>query len=214
MLEFLHGRTSDRKLRLFAVACCRRLAHFPGDAGAALAVAERFADRLATDADRSAARKDAQRAAQGRGVTRAPTAPKWERRAASAVYYAAARDAGEAAWNARQLVVESLIWWAGGYGVCDARAVQEGEHRPHAELARDIFGNPFRPVAADAGWRASTVIGLARQVYELGDFSPMPVLADALQDAGCDDGDVLNHCRGDGPHVRGCWVVDLVPGKG
>jgi hypothetical protein len=82
-----------------------------------------------------------------------------------------------------------------------------------ADLLRDIFGNPFRPVAADPGWRTSTVVALAGQMYESRDFSPMPILGDALQDAGCENPDVLDHCRGDGPHVRGCWVVDLILGK-
>ncbi|MBP3954611.1 hypothetical protein J8F10_04845 [Gemmata sp. G18] len=79
---------------------------------------------------------------------------------------------------------------------------------------RDIFGNPFRrTINFKDTWRTNTVIALARQMYENRDFSPMPILADALQDAGCDDEDVLSHCRGDGPHVRGCWVVDLLLGK-
>ena len=59
----------------------------------------------------------------------------------------------------------------------------------------------------------STVVALARGIYESRDFSAVPILADALQDAGCENADVLEHCRGEGPHVRGCWVVDLVLGK-
>jgi hypothetical protein len=85
-----------------------------------------------------------------------------------------------------------------------------------AELAdplRDIFGNPFRPLTFDAAWLTSTAVSLARGMYESRDFGAMPILADALQDAGCDSEDVLNHCRAPGPHVRGCWVVDLVLGK-
>jgi hypothetical protein len=62
-------------------------------------------------------------------------------------------------------------------------------------------------------WRTSTAIALAQQMYDSRDFSAMPILADALQDAGCDSADILDHCRGAGPHVRGCWVVDLVLGK-
>ena len=80
-------------------------------------------------------------------------------------------------------------------------------------LVHDIAGNPFRPVTADPSWRTSTVVALAQQMDESRDFAPMPILADALQDAGCDHPDVLAHCRGPGPHVRGCWVVDLVLGK-
>ncbi|MBP3956136.1 hypothetical protein J8F10_12670 [Gemmata sp. G18] len=80
-------------------------------------------------------------------------------------------------------------------------------------LVRDIIPNPFRPVAFAPPWRTSTAVTLASQMYESRDFDVMSILADALQDAGCDNGDVLSHCRGPGPHVKGCWVVDLVLGK-
>jgi hypothetical protein len=82
-----------------------------------------------------------------------------------------------------------------------------------AIFIRDIFGNPFRPVTCSPSWRTDTAVALARQMYDSRDFSAMPILADALQDAGCDNNDILTHCRGAGPHVRGCWVVDLVLGK-
>jgi hypothetical protein len=79
---------------------------------------------------------------------------------------------------------------------------------------RDIFGNPFRPVSFSPEWRTDTALSLAKQMYESRDFSAMPILADAIQDAGCDSEDILNHCRdANQPHVRGCWVVDLVLGK-
>jgi len=100
-----------------------------------------------------------------------------------------------------------------------ARAVlleRGSEEWPHERstqivLAWDIFGNPFRPVAFDSRWRTDTTLSLARQMYESRDFSAMPILADALQDAGCDNTDILNHCRdASAPHVRGCWVVDSV----
>jgi hypothetical protein len=82
------------------------------------------------------------------------------------------------------------------------------------EIARDIFGNPFRPVAFDPAWRTDTAVALAKQMYESRDFSATPILADALQDAGCENEDVLSHCRdANGVHVRGCWVVDLILGK-
>jgi hypothetical protein len=81
-------------------------------------------------------------------------------------------------------------------------------------LLRDIFGNPFRPVAFASAWRTDTAVALARTMYESRDFSAMPILADALQDAGCDNDAILSHCRdANQPHVRGCWVVDLVLGK-
>ena len=82
-----------------------------------------------------------------------------------------------------------------------------------AAIVRDVIGNPFRSVAFDRRWRTEPVVGLARQMYEARDFGPMPVLADALDDAGCDAAEVLAHCRGDGPHARGCWVVDLILGR-
>jgi hypothetical protein len=78
---------------------------------------------------------------------------------------------------------------------------------------RCLFGNPFRPVAFDPAWRAPTAVALAQRIYDERDFGAMPVLADALQDAGCEHPDVLAHCRGGGEHARGCWVVDLVLGK-
>ncbi|WP_149111387.1 hypothetical protein [Limnoglobus roseus] len=78
---------------------------------------------------------------------------------------------------------------------------------------RDIFGNPFRPVAFAAAWLTDTAVAIAQGMYESRDFAAMPILADALQDAGCDNEDILNHCRGPGPHVRGCWVTDAVLNK-
>ncbi len=84
----------------------------------------------------------------------------------------------------------------------------------YPDIALELVGpNPFRPVTFDATWRSGTVVSLARHIYESRDFGAMPILADALQDAGCEHADILTHCRGNGPHVRGCWVLDLVLGK-
>lgn len=80
-------------------------------------------------------------------------------------------------------------------------------------IVRDIYGpNPFRIAAFEPRWRTPEVIGISRRIYDERDFAAMPILADALEDAGC-DADVLAHCRGPGPHVRGCWVIDLVLAK-
>jgi hypothetical protein len=79
---------------------------------------------------------------------------------------------------------------------------------------RDIVGNPFQPTILDPRWRTADTLGLARGIYEDRAFDRMPLLADALMDAGCDDEPILSHCRTGGPHVRGCWVVDLLLGKG
>ena len=73
-----------------------------------------------------------------------------------------------------------------------------------AGIVREVLGNPFRPATFSPSWRTSTTVALAFQMYESRDFSAMPILADALQDAGCDNDDILNHCRGPGAHVRGC----------
>ncbi len=84
----------------------------------------------------------------------------------------------------------------------------------HANILRDIFGNPFRAVAFDPAWRTDTAVAVARQMYDSRDFGAMPILADALQDAGCEDEHILAHCRDTtAPHVRGCWVCDLVLNK-
>jgi hypothetical protein len=77
----------------------------------------------------------------------------------------------------------------------------------------EIFGNPFRPVVFDPRWRTPTVLSIAQAVYEDRTFHVLPILADALQDASCDDVAVLEHCRGPGPHFRGCWALDLVLGR-
>ena len=82
------------------------------------------------------------------------------------------------------------------------------------KLIRDIFGNPFRPVTLDPRWQSSTVLDLARTIYDERAFERLPILADALMDSGCDSDEVINHCRSEGPHVRGCWVVDLILAKG
>ncbi len=82
-----------------------------------------------------------------------------------------------------------------------------------SSYVREMFGNPFRPVAFDPAWRSETAVGIARGIYDDRAFERMPILADALEDAGCDHPDILTHCREPGTHVRGCWVVDLVLGK-
>lgn len=80
-------------------------------------------------------------------------------------------------------------------------------------LVQDVFSNPFRPVTLDPRWRTAPVTTLAQAIYDERAFDRMPILADALEDAGCHDAAILDHCRGPGPHVRGCWAVDLLTGK-
>ena len=91
--------------------------------------------------------------------------------------------------------------------ICDSEAADEGR------LMREILGNPFRPIEFDPSWRTTAVVNLADAIYIDRAFDRLPILADALQDAGCEHEDILAHCRGPGPHVRGCWVIDFVLGK-
>lgn len=85
--------------------------------------------------------------------------------------------------------------------------------REELMMALDVLDFAFRSFAFSPHWRTDTVMVLARTMYESRDFNSMPILADALQDAECDNDDILNHCRGSGPHVRGCWVVDNILSK-
>jgi hypothetical protein len=91
------------------------------------------------------------------------------------------------------------------------------ERRAQADFLRDLFGNPFRlPPNIDRAWQAwrdGAVVKLTRTIYDDRAFDRLPILADALEDAGCDNADILAHCRQPGEHVRGCWVIDLLLGK-
>jgi hypothetical protein len=113
--------------------------------------------------------------------------------------------------------LEEMFPFAGTWG---EKQVEKMEHdywllrEAWCNLLRDIFGNPFRPVTFDPEWRTTTALALAQGIYEERAFDRLPILADALQDAGCDNDDILNHLRDTTtPHVRGCWALDLVLGK-
>ncbi|AMV23748.1 hypothetical protein VT84_05000 [Gemmata sp. SH-PL17] len=109
-----------------------------------------------------------------------------------------------------------LTWLAYGVHFMDdkPRDISAKSAFDSIPILRDIFGNPFKRPNFKGAWRTDTAVTLARGMYESRDFSAMPILADALQDAGCDNDDILTHCRdADVPHVRGCWVADLVLGK-
>jgi hypothetical protein len=90
----------------------------------------------------------------------------------------------------------------------------QSELRYQGILLRELFANPFRPVTFGPAWRTSSAVELARTIYQNRAFERMPELAGALEEAGCTDPDILGHCRGPREHVRGCWVVDLLLGKG
>jgi hypothetical protein len=96
-------------------------------------------------------------------------------------------------------------------------AVRASERKHQARVLRCIFGNPFRPVILDLAiltWHGGLLVSMARRMYGSRDFSDMPVLADAMEETGWQDQDILSHCRSGGEHVRGCWAIDLLLGKG
>ena len=94
-----------------------------------------------------------------------------------------------------------------------ATAALAAEDVFQCHLLRDIVGSPFHAVRFDPAWGSQRATALAQRMYESRDFTLMPDLADVLENAGCDNADILSHCRNPGPHVRGCWVVDLILGK-
>jgi hypothetical protein len=245
MLEFLRatGRASERKVRLFAVACCRHIWPWlrDGRSREAVDVAERHADGLVADGELTAAwgrASEAVSAAEGQ-----PVLSPWN--AAWAAWACAAEEPWEAAgyaWHSAMLVAGALAqeatWdtlpagaapdtpaWLAVVGAADAAA--ETAERPvreaQARLLRCLFGNPFRPVSFDPVWLAwhdGAVVKLAQSVYEDRelpsghlDAARLAVLADMLEEAGCSDADLLGHLRGPGPHVRGCFAVDALLGK-
>jgi hypothetical protein len=194
-----------RRLHLVACGCCRLVWDHLTDARAMSAVemAERFADgeARATDVEKAARRLDT--LTMGGYLPDDPGAR---------VRTAACMAATAASATRPMLTAEAMpsfpLPLAGYCGTPrEAKALI-------ADLILDIFGNPFHPITADPAWLKSTVLTLAAGIYAERAFDRLPILADALMDAGCDSADVLAHCRGDGPHCRGCWSVDLVLGKG
>ncbi len=222
--QFPDARGSDRKLRLFACACYYRVSHLlPHPAArATVQVAERFADGTASMAEflkAEAAVRELGNAIEPRwrasdGAERITLHPTHAALALAGV--ACWREPQKAAWYAASNAHLELPYLANPGVDVHSRQRGEGEvaeKRAQCELLREIFGNPFRAVVCAPDWRTDAAVSLARQMYQLWDFSAMPILADALQDAWCDDKDILAPCRSVGPHTRGCWVVDLVLDK-
>jgi hypothetical protein len=191
MPGFPSGYPSERKFRLFAVACCRRIWHLITDKRCqeAVGVAERYADGLATVSQLAAAKLSA-----------------WEPITASLA------DEGNlaalhAAWNAT---------WPSAFGAAYGADYYASNYIPKAEesdLLRHVVGNPFRSLTLQSKLLTPTAKQLADSIYNDRDFSRIPILADALSDAGCNNADILNHLRQPGVHVRGCWCLDLILGK-
>jgi hypothetical protein len=238
MLSFLQHQASDRRLRLFACACCRALWPVLADERArrAVDVLERYADGRASEADLQAARVDAEAArAHARAVISSqeavdvfgtmPTAERWVRSRLAQLEMEAANVVLLAAWPAQQrppwwqaAEVATTAEWVFEAGIANARDLKgdPAAPAPLADLLRDVF-NPFRSVLdvdpACLAWQGGTVRRLARTIYEERAFDRLPILADALEEAGCEAADLLAHCRSGGEHVRGCWAIDLLLGQ-
>ena len=196
-LEYHHGDNYDRKLRLFACACCRRIwDEIPSSRSRnAVEVAERYADGFATEEELGSAWYTARDAAEDAWCA------AWENAANAAL--ASAGGASVFA-SARSASLDSCDVYD------DSDDAWESGRKTQAHILRDIVGNPFQPVTFQPLWQNQTILQLAQTMYGDHDFSAMPILGDALEEFGCDNEDFLHHCRDEVIHVRGCWVVDLI----
>jgi hypothetical protein len=200
-LDFLKGKASDRKHRLFACACCRSLWTLLADerGKAAIEASEAFADGSVSKAALKSARQAVRAARYGLKIGDGLANERW------AAYWLAEVAASENAFTS----VAAEIGRFTGLGILRP----EGDWRPRiTSLLKDVFGNPFRPISLSLHVPTDEVVGLAREIYGVRAFGRMPELADALEAAGCGDAEILGHCRGQEGHVRGCWVVDLLLG--
>jgi hypothetical protein len=192
-LSVLPEPPSPRKCRLFACACARRAWDFlpPGPWREAIEAGERFADGKATEAELN-------------GINRA-LALAWTHRLTFLCPLVALPSS-----DRERTVVELLAEVRHGVGRIWPTIAEADAHR---DLLRDVFGNPFRPPVIDPGWLAwegGVIVQLARTIYDERRWDEMSVLADALEDAGCDDEAILGHGWRPGLHARGCWLLDAL----
>jgi hypothetical protein len=215
MLDYLEGKASQRKFRLFACACARRFWRLyryraPRDA---VELAERYAEGLADAGAVEAMRETAEMSAG--------TAPEFEVFAYQAAADTLAETAVEAARNAHEHARQHAVREA-AYEVIpgenEARATSAAsaaERLAQCELVREVFGNPFRPIVIEAHWLAGAngaPGAMARMIHDEARFEELPYLADALEDAGCSDDELLDHLRRPDGHARGCWALDVLLG--
>lgn len=206
----VRDRRGPRKLRLYAVACCRRIWHLIPDSRSreVVEVAERYADGGCSDEELGRA------AAAAEVVHRKAFDEKGK--VGSTAEWCVVFTAHEMPFH----VARTVNWMSANAAYHNSANADE---IPRVHFLRDIFGNFFHPAAINPAWRAwkdGTVVKLAQAVYDEReipsghlDAGRMASLADALEESGCTDQHILAHCRGPGPHVRGCWVVDLLLGK-
>src|SRR5262249_49188307 len=97
--------------------------------------------------------------------------------------------------------------------IAEREAVRREVWAELASLLRDVIPSPFHPVLLDPAWRTPTVISIGTVIYDERQFEDLPILADALEEAGCSQEEILSHCRGPGPHARGCWLLEAILGR-
>jgi hypothetical protein len=212
-------RASERKLRLFGCGCCRR--HWPmmdSQLRQAVEEVERYADGFDTGEAIATLERTIRHGMAGSEAE--PDASAVWRVDALLAWHAIAPE--RTIW-AEDVLLTGLSWLARGIPG-EGRAAWRAEAHRHCSVLRCVFGNPFRvssPLPPGVlAWNDGTARRIAEGIYEerqmpegtLDSFR-LAILADALLDAGCDDEELLAHCRSAGPHVRGCWAVDLVLAK-
>jgi hypothetical protein len=223
-------------LRLFAVACCRRIWHLLSDQRRrAVEVTEAYADGLVQKQDfhawgwlrdgapgvvalvRAADAAEAM-ASCGEGMAaQEAAASDGELKALWEAAFRAAWDSGDSPSEALTRANAAVAGAPGAAAwVARQEAARHQERAAQTAVLRDVFGPlPFRPVPLEPSWLTPPVVGIALHVYEERDFEALPVLSDALEEAGCTNLDLLQHCRQQGRlHVRGCFVTDLLLNKG
>lgn len=213
MCQHVQQEDYGRKHLLFSCACCRKVWPLMKDERSrqSVEVCERHADGQASTFELDAARLEARAAVPSKHPSKGVTVGTKPWRDVQTT-----RQVTLAAWlTASNSSILSVVRHC---SVAEQRGLAETGWQCH--LLRDIFGNPFRPVSADPSWLSSTVVGLAQAIYEERqlpggqlDVGRLAILADALEEVGCNQTDILDHCRSQGPHVLGCWVVDLLLGK-
>jgi len=212
---------SERKMRLFGCACCRRISPMLVDdrSQRAVDVAESFADGSLSRKELTAARQDAfeafreiQRAGAGPGLAMAA-------RAAAQTIVPNGIQAGRLGADYAAQATATARYYGTGSAKKQSIAVWyqqiEVEQRKQVPLLRDVFGNPFRPTKLDPTcltWRQGAILALARSIAEHLDFDVMPSLAGMLEESGCTATELLRHCREPAIHVRGCWALDCILG--
>jgi hypothetical protein len=213
MLRFVQERLSSRKLRLFACACCRRIIHQVNDSRSSLALAvnERFADGQATEAELDAARKQAEDAFVESNARRTEVA---ERTSAWSVWAALRQRRGPLSPAEGNRLIPSAAWVAAAVRTAGGWDWDQNpeERVAQADLLRDLI-DPFAALTLDPLWLRGAdglVPRLARTIYDERAFERLTILADALEDVGCTEERLLEHCRQGRLHAPGCWAVDAL----